>query len=44
RSLYDAPEIDNNVLFTAQGNPQVGSIIQVEITDALDYDLIGEER
>ncbi|MEG0392074.1 MAG: 30S ribosomal protein S12 methylthiotransferase RimO [Anaerovoracaceae bacterium] len=44
RSRYDAPEIDNNVLFTAQGNPQVGSIIQVEITDAFDYDLIGEER
>lgn len=42
RSRYDAPEIDNEVLFTATGEYEPGTFLQVKITDAFDYDLIGE--
>lgn len=42
RSAYDAPEIDNEVLFTAKGEYAPGTFLQVKITDAFDYDLIGE--
>jgi ribosomal protein S12 methylthiotransferase len=41
RTQTMAPEIDGNVLITA-GEAPVGSIVQVRITDAHEYDLIGE--
>ena len=41
RTEFDAPEIDNGVIFTAEEAPEVGSFVTVEITDAFDYDLTG---
>ena len=45
RTKYDAHEIDNSVIFTAKGGQshKVGDIVNVKITDAYDYDLVGEE-
>ena len=42
RSSYDAPEIDNAVLFTSEKELHEGDFINVKITDAFDYDLVGE--
>lgn len=41
RTEYDAPEIDNSVLFTSDIPCAPGDIVQVRITDAFDYDLVG---
>ena len=41
RSRYDAPEIDNGVIFTSERKLEEGDIVQVLITDAFDYDLVG---
>lgn len=41
RSIYDAPEIDNSVIFTSGRPCEPGDIVAVKITDAFDYDLIG---
>jgi ribosomal protein S12 methylthiotransferase len=41
RSRYDAPEIDNSVLFTSNRTCIPGDIVPVLITDAFDYDLVG---
>lgn len=41
RSRYDAPEIDNSVLFSADSTCMPGDIVTVKITDAFDYDLVG---
>ena len=43
RTRYDAPEIDNEVVFKTKGNHEPGEIVYVKITDGFDYDLIGEE-
>ncbi len=41
RSQYDAPEIDNSVLFSS-GNPlNPGDFVKIRILDAFDYDLAG---
>ncbi len=40
RSYRDAPEIDGLVLFT--GDVLVGDIVPVQITGALEYDLVGD--
>lgn len=42
RSRYDAPEIDNSVIFTSNVLLQPGDIVKVKILDAFDYDLVGE--
>jgi ribosomal protein S12 methylthiotransferase len=42
RSRYDAPEIDNAVLFTSNKKHKPGDIVNVEIIDAFDYDLVGK--
>ena len=48
RAMGDAPEIDGSVIFSAPvvaaGNPYdtIGKIVKVRITDAMDYDLVGE--
>ena len=42
RSPMDAPDIDNNVLFTGPQGIRPGDIVDVEITDAFDYDLCGK--
>ena len=43
RTEYDAPEIDNSVLFTSDRELKAGDIVRVEIIDAFDYDLVGRE-
>lgn len=43
RTRYDAPEIDNSVIFTSNKKLNPGDIIIVKIEDAFDYDLIGRE-
>ncbi len=43
RSQYDAPEIDNSVIFNSDKVLKPGDMVQVQITDAFDYDLVGVE-
>lgn len=42
RSVGYAPEIDGRVYFTSRRKPAVGEFADVKITEALDYDLLGE--
>ena len=42
RTEGDAPDIDGKVFFTATGPVQPGDMVKVEITDTMDWDLIGE--
>ncbi len=46
RTSFDAPEIDNGVIFTALdddcGELKVGDMVKVKVLDAFDYDLVGE--
>lgn len=41
RTMYDAPEIDNSVIFSGSTGLCPGNIVKVRITDAFDYDLTG---
>ncbi len=43
RSAADAPDIDGKIYFTAVGTHRLkaGSIVSVEITEVIDYDLVG---
>ncbi|MBK5253534.1 MAG: 30S ribosomal protein S12 methylthiotransferase RimO [Peptostreptococcaceae bacterium] len=43
RTRYDAPEIDNSVIFTSKRGLSPGQFVNVEINDAYDYDLVGVE-
>ncbi len=44
RTMFDAPEIDNSVIFVSENeNLKPGDMVKVEITDAFDYDLTGRE-
>jgi ribosomal protein S12 methylthiotransferase len=43
RTVYDAPEIDNAVIFTSDRIRTPGEFVRVQITDAFDYDLVGVE-
>ncbi len=42
RSAADAPDIDGKVYFSAPRRVAEGKFVQVKITEALDYDLVGE--
>ncbi len=42
RSYMDAPEIDGKIFFTSERKLAVGEYINVNITDILDFDPIGE--
>jgi len=42
RSRLEAPEIDGKVLFTSQKKLKPGEYVSVRVTDASEYDLIGE--
>lgn len=42
RTQYDAPEIDNGVIINSDKKLNVGDMLKVKITEAYDYDLIGE--
>ena len=41
RTQYDAPEIDNTVIFDADEELSAGDMVKVFINDAFDYDLVG---
>lgn len=41
RTQYDAPEIDNTVIFSSDKELQPGEFVKVYINDAFDYDLVG---
>ena len=43
RTEYDAPEIDNSVIFTSERELAAGDFVKVQINDAFDYDLVGVE-
>ena len=43
RTQYDAPEIDNSVIFSSVHELKAGDIVRVLIEDAFDYDLVGKE-
>ncbi len=43
RTAADAPDIDGKVFFTAKGRIAPGEIINVRITEAMDWDLVGEQ-
>lgn len=42
RSEYDSPEVDNEILIPAESFVRVGDFVEVEIYDALEYDLFGK--
>ncbi|MBR3297308.1 MAG: 30S ribosomal protein S12 methylthiotransferase RimO, partial [Firmicutes bacterium] len=44
RSRYDAPEIDDGVIFTSDKKHIPGDMVMVRIDDAFDYDLTGHEE
>jgi ribosomal protein S12 methylthiotransferase len=41
RTEYDAPEIDEEVIFSSEEPLDVGTFATILITDAMDYDLVG---
>ncbi len=43
RTAYDAPEIDNSVIFNSDRELKAGDFVKVLIQDAFDYDLTGME-
>lgn len=43
RTEFDAPEIDNSVLFASEKKLKPGDMVEVLIQDAFDYDLVGTE-
>ena len=42
RSAADAPDVDGKIYFSAPRRVEAGTFVAVKITEALDYDLIGE--
>ncbi len=44
RTQYDAPEIDNSVIFKSQREHKPGEFVKVLVQDAFDYDLAGVEE
>ena len=42
RSEADAPDVDGKVYFSSPVRVPAGAFVDVKITDALDYDLVGE--
>ena len=42
RSEADAPDVDGRVYFKAPRKINAGAFVEVKITEALDYDLVGE--
>ncbi len=43
RTLYDAREIDDSVIFSSKRSLKPGDFVHVLINDAFDYDITGEE-
>ena len=42
RSYADAPDVDGKVYFTAKERIATGDFVEVLVTEAMDYDLVGE--
>jgi len=42
RSEADAPDVDGKVYFKSPRKINTGAFVDVKITEALDYDLVGE--
>ena len=42
RSAADAPDVDGKIYFSAPRRVKAGEFVTVLITEALDYDLVGE--
>ena len=42
RSQYEAPDTDGEIVFTAKEAPEIGTFVNVKITRADTYDLMGE--
>ena len=42
RSYADAPDVDGRVYFSSKKRRSAGEFVKVKITEALDYDVIGE--
>ena len=42
RSRADAPDVDGKVYFTAPKKIRAGRFVEIEVTEAMDYDLFGE--
>lgn len=42
RTKYDAPEIDSQITFVSDFDIDLGSFVNVKVTDTDEYDLIGE--
>ena len=42
RSEYEAPEIDGNIYFGSEEPCEIGTFVNVKITAAKAYDLMGE--
>ena len=42
RSFADAPDVDGRVYFKSKAQIAQGQFVEVEITEAMDYDLVGE--
>lgn len=42
RTQSDAPDIDGKIFFDSEGKLAVGQFVKVKVTEALDYDLMGE--
>ncbi|MDE6110702.1 MAG: 30S ribosomal protein S12 methylthiotransferase RimO [Eubacterium sp.] len=42
RSYLDSPEIDSGIIFTSDNELEIGSFVDVKITDYDGYDLLGE--
>ena len=43
RSRADSVDIDGTVMFESDENIEFGEIINIEITDSLEYDLVGKK-
>ena len=43
RSFADAPDVDGRVYFTSRDKVATGSFVEVKVTEAVDYDLVGEK-
>ena len=42
RSVYDAPDIDGVIFASTDGTVRIGERVEVRVTDAREYDLVGE--
>ena len=44
RSAFDAPDIDGKIFFASEKPLRIGDFVNVEILEAMDYDLMGQAK